>query len=63
MKNYSLTISGIVVMVAGTFLVEWGFSESCSNEIVTKAPLLIGGLMAWIGRVKAGGINALGVRA
>lgn len=62
MKNFSLTISGILVMVVGTILVDVGFSESCSSEIVTKAPLLAGAVMAWIGRVKAGGISVLGTK-
>ncbi len=62
MKNFSLTITGIIVMVAGTFLMEFGFTESCSGEITSKIPLLVGGLISWIGRVKAGGVNALGVK-
>lgn len=62
MKNFSLTISGIIIAVAGTLLVDYGFSESCSSEIITKIPLLAGGLMAWIGRVKAGGITVAGTR-
>ena len=56
----SLTIGGIIVMVAGTALVKFGFSESCSNEIVTLAPLAVGGVMSWIGRVRRGDITWFG---
>jgi len=62
MKNFSTTIIGVVVMVAGTFLVDYGFTEGCSNEITTKIPLLLGGVITWFGRFKAGGINAFGVK-
>ena len=58
----SLTISGVIVSVAGTLLVKYGFTETCSSEIITNIPLIVGGLMAWIGRVRAGGITALGFR-
>lgn len=61
MKNYSLTASGLIVAVAGTFLTQW-FSESCTNELITNAPLLIGGIVAWVGRVKAGGVNWFGAK-
>lgn len=60
--KYSLTTSGIIVAVAGTLLVRFGFSEACANEMIANGPLLIGGLMAWIGRVKAGGVTWLGVK-
>ena len=60
--NYSLTIGGIIIMVAGTLLVEWGFSESCAGEITTKVPLALGAVVAWIGRVRAGGITLLGFK-
>ena len=56
----SLTIGGIIVMVAGTALVKFGFSESCSNEIVTLAPLAVGGVMSWIGRTRKGDITWFG---
>ena len=60
--QFSTTIIGILVMIAGTFLVDYGFSQGCANEITDKIPLLVGGLIAWIGRIKAGGINAFGVK-
>lgn len=64
---YSLTYSGLFVMIAGTYLVQkFGFSAACSDEITAKAveygPLLVGALMAAIGRYRAGGINIFGVR-
>lgn len=62
MKNFSLTQSGIVVAVAGTLLVQLGFSDICSNEIVQIAPVLIGGVMSWYGRWRLGGINIFGAR-
>lgn len=69
MKNFSLTYAGILVAVVGTFLVQAGFSESCTSEIVDKAPLLlekvpliVGGLMAWIGRYRVGGVTLAGFR-
>ncbi|QGH73108.1 MAG: hypothetical protein [Podoviridae sp. ctviO18] len=60
--KYSLTNGGILVMVVGQLLMKFGFSEVCSNELITNAPLLVGGLMAWIGRVRKGDVNFLGVR-
>ena len=58
----SKTIIGILVMVVGTFLVDYGFSQGCSNEITDKIPLLAGAVLAWFGRYKAGGINVFGGR-
>ena len=60
--KYSLTISGVIVSVAGTLLLKFGFSESCSNEIITLTPTLVGGLMSWIGRVRQGDVNVFGVK-
>ena len=60
--NFSLTITGVLVSVLGTFLVKWGFSESCSNEIVQALPVIIGGAISWVGRVRAGGISVIGVK-
>jgi hypothetical protein len=62
MKNFSLTITGIIVMVAGTLLVEWGFTEGCSSEITSKIPLLIGGVISWIGRYRQGDVNMAGFK-
>ena len=58
----SLTISGIVVSVAGTLLMKWGFSEVCTSEIIANAPLVIGGLMSYWGRIRQGDVNWFGVK-
>ena len=60
--TYSLTITGVIVSIAGTMLVNYGFSEQGSGEIVQVLPALIGGAVAWIGRVRAGGVSVLGVK-
>ena len=62
MKNFSMTQSGILVAVVGTLLTRFGFSEVCSNELLLNTPLLIGGVWAWIGRIRAGGINVFGFK-
>ena len=62
MSKYSLTQGGILVAVVGTLLVNFGFSEGCSNELVTIIPLIVGGIAAWIGRWRLGGIDILGRR-
>jgi len=48
-------------MVLGTFLAQY-FSESCTAEITTQIPLLIGGVIAYIGRYTKGDITPLGFR-
>lgn len=62
----SSTIIGLVIAIAGTILVQFGFTDVCAGEITTKIasilPLIIGGGMAWRGRVKAGGVSWLGIR-
>lgn len=66
MKKYSLTTAGLLVAVALPLLVQLGFSEGCANELTSKLTPIVSALpgivMAWIGRIKAGGINAFGVR-
>lgn len=57
---YSLTHGGILAMIALPILVHFGFSESCGSEIMTIAPMIPGAVMAWYGRIRAGGVNALG---
>lgn len=47
-------------MVGGTLLVDFGFSEGCSNEIITKIPLLVGAAITGIARFRRGDINILG---
>lgn len=59
---YSLTQGGVLVSIIGTGLVYFGFSEQCSNELITVLPVLIGGVMSWIGRARKGDINALGFK-
>lgn len=61
MKNFSLTASGIILAVGGTLLTQW-FSESCTDEILKNAPLFLGAVVAWIGRVRAGGMDVLGFK-
>lgn len=56
--TYSLTHAGILVGVVGLVLVNvLGFTENCSSELTAKmvelAPVLTGGVMAWIGRMHA----------
>ena len=60
--KYSLTQGGILFAIIGTLLMKYGFSEVCSDEIVTNLPMFIGGVVAWWGRVRAGGVNMLGVK-
>ena len=60
--KYSLTFTGVLISVVGTFLTDFGFSEVCSNEIVGILPVIIGGAVALVGRVRAGGVNLLGFK-
>lgn len=65
--KYSLTLGGVLVMVLGTALVDsLGFTENCATEVTAKvteyAPLLIGGVMAWWGRVRVGDVSSLGFK-
>ena len=64
--KYSLTQGSILVMVLGTILVSWGFSENCSGEITSKLvqyiPLIIGGISGWIGRHRKGDLTPLGFK-
>lgn len=59
---YSLTQGGVLVAVIGTLLMRFGFSEVCSNEIVQLAPVFVGGIMSWFGRIRAGGVNIAGFK-
>ena len=49
-------------MAVGPFLVNFGFSEACTNEITDKIPVAVGAIMAWVGRVRAGGLTWYGAR-
>lgn len=64
--GYSKEISGLLIAVAGIALVQFGFSENCSNEIVAKVSPLLGALpgiaIAWIARVGRGDISYGGFR-
>lgn len=67
MKNYSTTYAGVIIAVGGTLLVQFGFSESCSSEIISLSnawlvPLLGGGFFALKGRHNKGDVSILGVR-
>lgn len=57
-----MTHGGILVAVVGTLLMQANFSESCVNEIFTNVPLVLGGVVAWIGRARVGDVNLLGVK-
>lgn len=60
--KYSLTMGGILVSVIGTAIMQLGFSESCTSELVQNVPLIIGSALAWAGRVKAGGVSVAGFK-
>lgn len=62
MKNMSLTQGGVILAVAGTLIMGLGFSETCTNEITTYVPTILGGIMAWIGRYRHGDVNILGIK-
>lgn len=61
-EKYSLTIAGVVVSVAGTVLVQVGFSDACSNEIIKMAPVIVGGIMSYIGRLRNGDVTVAGFK-
>lgn len=66
MKTYSTQIAGVLIAFAGITLVQFGFSDSCSNEIVAKlAPImgaLPGLLTVYIGRLAKGDVKLSGVK-
>lgn len=62
MQKYSLTMSGIIVAVALPLLGKVGFTDICSNEILDVALPLIGGAIAWFGRVRVGDVSMWGIR-
>ncbi len=66
-KKYSLVIGGVIVSVLGTVLVTaFGFTDSCSSEIISKImpwiPAVIGGGMSYIGRIRIGDVTPLGFK-
>jgi hypothetical protein len=66
MKNYSNVIAGLALSVGGILLVQFGFSENCSSEILAKVLPLIGAapglVMAYIARIAKGDVKLSGVR-
>lgn len=60
------TSGGLLLAVLGPiilhFLGAWGFSETCSNEVVQIVPAIAGGAMAWIHQVREGHITPLGAK-
>jgi hypothetical protein len=60
--NFSVTIAGILLAVGVPMLVKLGFSESCSNEVVNYIIPLLGGALAWFGRVRVGDIKVSGFK-
>lgn len=62
MKDYSLTIAGLIAAVAVPLFVQFGFSDGCANELSQVAASLPGIITAWYGRVRQGDIDVLGVR-
>lgn len=62
----SKQIGGIWLAVGGLLLVQFGFSDVCSNEILAKATPVLGALpglvLTYIARIKAGGVNIFGGR-
>lgn len=66
MNKFSLTIGGIIVAVGGSLLVQFGFTDGCSSEILAKImpllPVVVGGGMSYVGRVRMGDVTALGFK-
>jgi hypothetical protein len=60
MQKYSLSALGVVLAIAGTLLANWGFSEGCTNEILTITPTLIGGFITWLGLLRKGDMTLSG---
>lgn len=62
MKNYSMTMGGIIVMVVGSLLMDYGFTEGCAGEISNQVPLIIGAIVTYIGRMRKGDVTPLGFK-
>ena len=63
MKNFSLTYSGIIVMIVGPLLSQQlGLSDVCGTEVANLVPTLLGAVVAFVGRYRAGGITMAGTR-
>lgn len=63
MKDFSLTYSGIIVMVVGPLLSQnLGLSDACGTELANLVPTLIGAIVALVGRYRVGGVTVAGFR-
>lgn len=64
--NYSVVIAGIITAAALPLLGEWGFSETCSQEIagigVPYFLSLPGLLIAYFGRLRQGDVRFSGFK-
>lgn len=64
--NFSMTMVGILVAVGVPLLAKLGFSDECSNQlinvVVNYVTPLVGAAIAWVGRVRAGGVTMAGFR-
>lgn len=64
--NYSVTMLGILVAVGVPILAKIGFSDECSNQlinvVVNYLTPLVGAVIAWVGRVNAGGVTMAGFK-
>lgn len=60
--KYSLTIAGLVAAIAVPSIASLGFSDVCANEVWQIGLTLPGILIAWIGRIRQGDVNLLGVK-
>lgn len=61
-SKYSSTQLGIAAIVAGYFLMNAGFTEQCSNEIISNGGVLVLGAWTWYKRYQAGDVTIFGKR-
>ena len=64
MNKYSLTITGLIVAVLSFVLPNIGVSvlESDLSITITTITAIIGGILIYVGRLRKGDINFLGVK-
>ena len=61
--KYSTEFTAVLSMFALPFLVNLGFSDACSNEMVTIfAPMVPGAFYLLKKRFERGGVSVLGVK-
>lgn len=64
--KFSNVIAGLIIAGAGSLVVSFGLSESCSSEILAKISPFLGTVpgLAWayIARLRMGGVNLAGFR-